>query len=112
MFASQTCADLLTKIANDDDWKIFNDKMLDKLRKCRDTVEEFKNKSKFWESCFLKGSAFASYAKKTWEEHYILTEAAKSVNFEVAVKKLGAQCDTMQRMHQEFAKGEDGDEEQ
>ena len=102
MLASQTRADILSQIGNNGDWAwANNEKTLGCLRECRQAIEDFKKSSDFWSQNFLQAQ-FAQYARRTWDDKYVLTEAARGGELDKLNRAMGRANDKTQRMHQQF----------
>eukprot|EP00959_Pyramimonas_sp_CCMP1952_P400363 8388617-Pyramimonas_sp.AAC.1 len=102
MLAMQTTSDIPGQIASNEEWSwANNDHQLKKLRSVRDRIHNFKKGSEFWEQCFLQGNAFAARAKKTWGEHFIMTEAGRTDELKKFTASATKQNEPAHRMHQE-----------
>ena len=111
MLAMQTLSDILGKIASDDTWKwANNDHQLRRLRSGRDKIQDFKKASDFWEQCFLQGNAFANHAKKTWDDHFIMTETARTEDLKKLTASVTKQNESAHRMHLENMSADAPDE--
>ena len=102
MLVIQNCSDILGEIAAKSEWgRANNEHTIGKLRAGRDKIQTFKSNSDFWDKCFLQGAAFASCAKKSWSDHFILSEARKCQELQALTKGLNTHNDSLQRMRQE-----------
>ena len=111
MLAMQTLSDILGLIASDSTWKWANNEhQLKRLRAGRDKIQDFKKGSEFWEQRFLLGNAFANHAKKTWDEHYIMTEAARTDELKKFTASVTKQNEAAHRIHQENLNADASDE--
>jgi len=89
-----SCAELLSRISEDETWSMFNnERTLALLRTKRDNVNNAKTKSKFWKQwSLLDPKDFAIHMKQAYTPKEIDHEMRTTDDIENACEELEKQC--------------------